>query len=121
MNEENWEIQPQEEMQAEAAGEMSAGEEAASSVAQFGKAMKALSDEYPDMEELPAAVAEEILSGKEPSSALLRYENRQLKAQLAAEQRNRENRERAFGSALGSAEGGENDPFLSGFDAAFKD
>lgn len=89
--------------------------------AEYGDDLQKLAEEYPGEEELPEEVAAAILEGEAPSAAYLKYENRMLKAMIAGEVRDRENRERAFGSALGSAEGEERDPFLSGFDAAFKD
>lgn len=107
--------------QPETVAEKDADNGAAAVAAEYGEAMRKFSAEYPEIKELSEEVAQAILEGETPSSAYLKYENRRLKARLAAQERDRENREKAFGSALGSAEGGESDPFLSGFDAAFKD
>lgn len=82
--------------------------------------LRQLAREYPELDELPVEVLDALLDGEEPRMAYLAYENRQLRKNLAAAERDRENQKKAFGSALGNAEGGESDPFLCGFDKMFR-
>lgn len=71
--------------------------------------------EYPDIaaETLPEQVALDISQGKDPLVSYQRYENRQLKSQLAALQQNLSNRRMSPGPAAGLT-GEPSDSFLDG-------
>lgn len=73
---------------------------------------------YPDVREFPAEVIEAIKGGEKPLSAYRAYENRQLKAQLAALRQNEENRKKTPGSLSGEGPAPDADAFLSGFGPA---
>lgn len=73
---------------------------------------------YPDVKEFPAEVIEAIKGGAKPLHAYQAYENRQLKAQLAALRKNEENRKKTPGSLAGDGPAPDVDAFLSGFGQA---
>ncbi len=73
---------------------------------------------YPDVKEFPAEVIEAIKGGAKPLHAYQAYENRQLKAQLAAIRKNEENRKKTPGSLAGDGPAPDVDAFLSGFGQA---
>lgn len=70
---------------------------------------------YPDVKEFPPEVAQAIRQGQKPLAAYQAYENRQLKAQLAAIRQNEENRKKTPGSMAGDGPAPDVDAFLSGF------
>lgn len=81
---------------------------------QFDEFVKA----YPDVKELPDEVLEKIIGGETPKSAYVQYENKQLKAELAAIRKNAENRQNNIGS-IASEDGADNaDTFLTAFCSA---
>ena len=74
---------------------------------------------YPDVTEFPEEVVAAISQGEKPLAAYQAYENKQLKAKLAAYQKNEENKQKTAGSMKGSGASEEADAFSSGFDSAF--
>lgn len=74
---------------------------------------------YPDVTEFPEEVVAAIAQGEKPLAAYQAYENKQLKAKLAAYQKNEENKQKTAGSMKGSGASEEADAFSSGFDSAF--
>ncbi len=77
----------------------------------------AFAQEYPDVDlfNLPADVIERINQGESLMSAYHAYENKQLKAEMAALRKNANNKRKAVGSvAKNSASDTGGDPFLAG-------
>lgn len=72
---------------------------------------------YPDVQEFPPEVLDDISKGQKPLAAYQAYENRQLKAKLAALEKNNDNRKKTAGSLKGSGTPEEADAFLAGFDS----
>jgi hypothetical protein len=73
--------------------------------------------EYPDVKELPPEVMNAVVNGEAPLSAYRAWENKQLKAQLAAQKTDQRNRNTAPGSAQGLGKTGATDPFEAGWDS----
>ena len=73
--------------------------------------------EYPDVKEFPPEVLEAISKGQKPLAAYQAYENKQLKAKLAALQKNQDNKQKTAGSMRGAGTPEEADAFSSGFDS----
>lgn len=76
--------------------------------------------EYPGVKEFPPEVKAAIESGETPLSAYRAWENRQLKAQLAAMEQAKKNATKAVGSVAGDAPPEAVDDFLAGFESEFK-
>ncbi len=79
--------------------------------------VQAFMNEYPDVDifNLPAEVVERINGGERLMSAYHAYENKQLKAELAALRKNMTNKSKSVGSvAKNSANDTGGDPFLTG-------
>lgn len=72
---------------------------------------------YPDVKEFPKEVLDMVEAGENVLSAYRAYENKQLKAELAAARQNAKNRETVVGSMQGDGKGEEPDDFLAGFDS----
>lgn len=93
-------------------------EQAAARKAQTDQDFKDFVAAYPDVQTFPPEVAQAIRQGQKPLAAYQAYENRQLKAQLAAMKKNEENRQKTQGSLSGDGAAPEIDAFLSGFGPA---
>ena len=72
---------------------------------------------YPDVKEFPEEVLDSIRKGEKPLAAYQAYENRMLKARLAAFEKNSDNKRRSPGSLAGSGSRENADAFSEGFDS----
>lgn len=70
---------------------------------------------YPDIKELPQEVISALDKGVPLAYAYVEYENKTLKARLAAYEKNTTNKQKSTGSMIGEVANEDTDDFLSGF------